>query len=346
MRELKERLDVALSSSSGEDDDGDDGGEESEEEVSEHDGDDSKGVHEAEESPESDAGIDQRQGDPAEAGGSGQARPAQEEERAAGHLHTIRQREDGRPPPDQQDAAVEVPDYAEMHDVDDEAARKSMRAGLKSMSIEEIQKLKQKIGLKLFDKALRGGGARDEKRRRHFPRDNKNRPREMSSKRTVARFRDVVGVSGELADKETNKRDPRFDSLCGNFDQKLFRESYKFVDSIRSDERKKLAAELDEETDPERIKKIKYLIQRYDNQIRERDRLEKSKSAREAEKAEMKSLSKAEGTAVVYTSKREAKNRELVAKFEELKKGGKLDNYVRRKSKKQTAKDRKRMRNS
>ena len=43
----------------------------------------------------------------------------------------------------------------------------------------------------------------------------------MSSKRTVARFRDVVGVSGELADKETNKRDPRFDSLCGNFDQKV-----------------------------------------------------------------------------------------------------------------------------
>ena len=60
MRELKERLDVALSSSSGEDDDGDDGGEESEEEVSEHDFDDSKGVHEAEESPESDAGKNTR----------------------------------------------------------------------------------------------------------------------------------------------------------------------------------------------------------------------------------------------------------------------------------------------
>ena len=43
----------------------------------------------------------------------------------------------------------------------------------------------------------------------------------------------------------------------------LFRDSYKFVDSIRSDERKKLASELAEETDPEQIKKIKYLIQRY-----------------------------------------------------------------------------------
>ena len=35
------------------------------------------------------------------------------------------------------------------------------------------------------------------------------------------------------------------------------------MDSIRSDERKKLASELAEETDPEQIKKIKYLIQRY-----------------------------------------------------------------------------------
>ena len=35
-----------------------------------------------------------------------------------------------------------------------------------------------------------------------------------------------------------------------------------------------------------------------------------------------------------------------MAKFEELKKGGKLDNYVRRKNKKQASKDRKRMKNS
>ena len=35
-----------------------------------------------------------------------------------------------------------------------------------------------------------------------------------------------------------------------------------------------------------------------------------------------------------------------MAKYEELKKGGKLDNYVRRKNKKLAAKDRKRMKNS
>ena len=54
--------------------------------------------------------------------------------------------------------------------------QKSIRSDLKSMSIEEMQKLKEEIGLKLFNKAVRGGGGdgeRQEKRRRHFPRDNK-----------------------------------------------------------------------------------------------------------------------------------------------------------------------------
>ena len=55
-----------------------------------------------------------------------------------------------------------------------------------------------------------------------------------------------------------------------------------------------------------------------DNQMRERDRLEKSRSARDAERAERKRAFKEEGdggggevpsAAAVYTSKREAKNR-------------------------------------
>ena len=49
-------------------------------------------------------------------------------------------------------------------------------------------------------------------------RDNKNRPKEMSSKKPVKRYRDVVGVSAE---NKHEKRDPRFDSMCGEFDEKV-----------------------------------------------------------------------------------------------------------------------------
>ena len=42
----------------------------------------------------------------------------------------------------------------------------------------------------------------------------------------------------------------------------IFRKSYEFVDSIKSKERDHLKNELKSEQDPERIKQIKYLIQR------------------------------------------------------------------------------------
>ncbi len=54
-----------------------------------------------------------------------------------------------------------------------------------------------------------------------FKRENKNRPREMSSKVTVGRLRDVVGFKSGEAKKNPAKRDPRFDALCGEFDEKV-----------------------------------------------------------------------------------------------------------------------------
>ncbi|KAL0382768.1 UNVERIFIED_CONTAM: rRNA biogenesis protein rrp36 [Sesamum calycinum] len=41
---------------------------------------------------------------------------------------------------------------------------------------------------------------------------NKNRPMEMSSKKPVSRFREVIQVPKKVV------RDPRFESLCGNLD--------------------------------------------------------------------------------------------------------------------------------
>ena len=94
---------------------------------------------------------------------------------------------------------------------------------LRQMSMEEIQKLKEGIGLKLFNRKMgvvsQGSGGKDKGRRRQdFKRENKNRPREMSSKKTVKRLRDVVGLKAE---QRLEKRDPRFDNLCGEFDEKV-----------------------------------------------------------------------------------------------------------------------------
>ena len=213
------------------------------------------------------------------------------------------------------------------------------------MTIEELQKMKEKIGLKLFNKAISKGDKKKPVKTRKevreaFKRENKNRPREMSSKKTVGRFRDVVGVSSELNQKVKVKRDPRFDTLCGEFNDELFKKSYKFVDDIRAKERLQLKEELRTETDPERIEQIKYLIQRYDNQMREKKLLETRKAAKEEEREKNKELVQS-GMKPVYRNKMENKNKELVDKFEELKKSGGLDKYMKSKTKKNFVKDRK-----
>ena len=54
-------------------------------------------------------------------------------------------------------------------------------------------------------------------------------------------YRDVVGLT---SDQKTQKRDPRFDSLCGEFDAKVFKDSYKFGQDIKSRELKDLKEQL------------------------------------------------------------------------------------------------------
>ena len=215
------------------------------------------------------------------------------------------------------------------------------------MSIEELQKMKERIGLKQFKKVLDKDGPNMKKKpikKEAFKRENKNRPREMSSKKAVGRFRDVVGVSSDLNQKVKEKRDPRFDSLCGEFNDELFKKSYKFVDDIRAKERVQLKEELKVETDQERIEQIKYLIQRYDNQMREKKLLESRKAAKDEEREKNKELVQS-GNKPIYRNKMENKNKELVEKFEGLKKSGGLDKYIKSKTKKNFVKDRKKFGN-
>merc|ERR1719357_1486581 len=111
------------------------------------------------------------------------------------------------------------------------------------------------MGLKLFHKKIGlgkaagsgGSSAATAKAKRAemaelYKRDNKNRPRETSSKKTVKRLRDVVGLK---ADQKLDKRDPRFDNLCGEFDEKVFKDSYKFVDAIKAKELASLKSQLE-----------------------------------------------------------------------------------------------------
>jgi len=212
-------------------------------------------------------------------------------------------------------------------------ARKKYQEQLSKMSIEEIQKLKERLGLKLFHQKLEGT-APERGKKVEFKRDNKNRPREMSSKKTVGRFREVV----QVAKKE--RRDPRFDPLCGEFNDKLFKESYQFVNEVKSRELVELKKQLKTEEDKERREEVKYLIQRMENQLRAEAQNQVKRAQTEAENSDKKEKLKA-GEKPFYLSKAKKKEAELVAKYEELQSKGGLDTFMRKTTKKKDSKERK-----
>lgn len=122
------------------------------------------------------------------------------------------------------------------------------------MSFEDLQKLKQTIGAKVYNETV--FGRNNTKKQTNYKRANKNRPREMSSKKPVRIVNEVIAV------KKIIPRDPRFDPLCGTFDEKQFKSNYNFITNLKKNEKKELQKELEKTDDPERRKTIKLLIQR------------------------------------------------------------------------------------
>ncbi|XP_034177021.1 ribosomal RNA processing protein 36 homolog [Osmia lignaria lignaria] len=208
-----------------------------------------------------------------------------------------------------------------------------IRAELSQMSFEDLQKLKEKLGTKIYKEALFGPG---KVRKIEFKRENKNRPREMSAKKPVSRFREAVHV------KKSIPRDPRFDSLCGTFDQKVFKKTYGFLGEMKKNDLAALKKQLKETEDPKIIKKVKYLIQRLENQLREEKRKEQDEEQKSKEKKEIVEAIK-RGEKPAFKKKSEKKVLNLVSQYEELKNSGKLKKHIQRLRKKNMRKDRQRL---
>ncbi|KAK9884133.1 hypothetical protein WA026_005084 [Henosepilachna vigintioctopunctata] len=211
--------------------------------------------------------------------------------------------------------------------------RAKIREQLATMSFEDIQKLKEKIGSKLYNETL--FATKTKKQNINFKRENKNRPREISSK-----IRPKLKQAPALTKKTAIPRDPRFDSLCGEYDEKTFKSNYKFVNDIKRKERKELYKELQITTDPERKQQIQYLMQRIDNQLREEEKKEKLKQLEFEEKSEIREKIK-RGEKPTYKKKSEKNIDQLLQKYEDLKKTNTLQKHIKSRSKKLLHKDRK-----
>ncbi|XP_075221375.1 ribosomal RNA processing protein 36 homolog isoform X2 [Lycorma delicatula] len=218
-------------------------------------------------------------------------------------------------------------------DSSQDSERLAFRKQLSELSFEQLIKLKEKIGAKVYKEGIKGNAA---KPKVTFGRSNKNRPREVSSKIPVEPIRTLLPIPK----KQDAPRDPRFDSTCGEFDEKIFKKSYSFIKDIQKKEKKKLYAELKKETDEERISEIKYLIQRLENKEREEKRKLFKEEAEKAERLTRKQAVK-DGKKPFFYKKSEKKMIDLVDNYESLKKSGKLKKHIERKIKKEKAKGKK-----
>lgn len=216
-------------------------------------------------------------------------------------------------------------------DLSEDQERTKIRDELSTMSFEELQKLKEKLGTKVYNEAMFG---KTNVQRNRFKRENKNRPREMSSKKPVSAVQQV------LPPVKKPPRDPRFDSLCGEFNEKAFKAAYGFISEYKLSELKQLKEELKTVTDPTRKSQIKYLIQRMENQFREVER-QKQKQMREDEEKAAQIEALKEGKRPYYRKKAEKRMVELVDQYEELKKKGKVTKKIEKCRKKTVIKNRK-----
>ncbi|KAL3693034.1 hypothetical protein R1sor_006685 [Riccia sorocarpa] len=206
----------------------------------------------------------------------------------------------------------------EESDSDDEGAIQDQVADI---PFEELQKAKSDGRTALFS---RNNKKLDTKRA------NKNRPMETTSKKPVGRFREVIQAPKRVI------RDPRFESLCGNFDENRFKSAYKFLyDEQLPAERQRLQKVISKGKADEKAKEDLIWIEK---QLKEEEERQKQTTKISERKSTLKQAVK-EGKKPYYPKKSELRKQELIEKYKELKTSGKLDKFMAKRRKKNATKD-------
>jgi ribosomal RNA-processing protein 36 len=228
---------------------------------------------------------------------------------------------------------------SEQSEDDEETKRTEIRKELSNLTFEELEALKAKMGIKLYNEAMFGkpgsqSGSK-KKKQQAFKRDNKNRPRELSSRVRVDKVRKVVHVPTKRV------RDPRFENLCGELDEKIWNTNYSFLTDLAKEEEGTLKEKLkSDEVDEEEKLRIRAHIQKMSNKARSNAQKEKLEEKRKQEKVENIQRMK-EGKKPYYMKKSTRKFLDLKEKYDELKSSGKLESYLRKKRKKNAVRDKK-----
>ncbi|XP_076953299.1 uncharacterized protein LOC143627333 [Bidens hawaiensis] len=164
-------------------------------------------------------------------------------------------------------------------------------------------------------------------------RENKNRPMEISSKKPVGRFREVIQAPKKVV------RDPRFESLCGTLDVDGFKNRYNFLyESELPAEKERLKEQMKKTKDPQAVSELKEQVAWIDKQLKSASTKRTDKDILVKHKKKEREAAK-QGKQPYYLKKSEIQKQQLAEKFKELKASGKLESFIEKKRRKNAAKD-------
>ncbi|KAI7894396.1 uncharacterized protein EV154DRAFT_89515 [Mucor mucedo] len=244
---------------------------------------------------------------------------------------------------------------------EDKEAKATQLANLKRdlahVSFEQLAEIKGKMGMKEFSndkvvkkksttvskeqilKDLKGAAVKLKKNDRvkrtkaDMKRESKHMPMEVSSKRAVGRFRDVVQLPAE------KRRDPRFDKLSGQLNQDLFEKSYDFLNDYKKSEMDMLKESIKKEQDPDAQEHMKGLLMKMVSAERfEQEKKRKQELLRERKKQESELVK--QGKTPYFLKKSEKRKLDLIDRYQKMGKKT-VDRILEKRRKRNTTKDRK-----
>lgn len=206
---------------------------------------------------------------------------------------------------------------------------------LSTLSFEEIIRLQSKIGSKACNKLTREA-KKGKRNSEPVKQGTKGRPQEISAKKPVSFLRKVGSF------KEPILRDPRFDDLSGEFKPEVFRQTYKFINDVKQREAEMLKKKLKKVKSNAKKEELKSFLKRMENQKRNHQRQEQQREKELCYKRKQRALV-GDGHRPFYLKKSDKKKLQLAEKYNQLKKSGKLENFLSKKRKRNAVKDRRKL---
>ncbi|CAK9838068.1 rRNA processing protein Rrp36 [Schizosaccharomyces pombe] len=167
-----------------------------------------------------------------------------------------------------------------------------------------------------------------------FGERKKHAPQELSSKKPVSRFREVISEPKKFT------RDPRFDSLSGNLSKDKVKKNYGFLNEYRVSEIQQLRDELKICKDQERAESIRQTLKSLLSKMERHLEEERAERVMHEFRAQEKERVK-EGKKPFYLKRNEQKKLIQMDKYKSMEGTKALDKYIEKKRRRRAQKEKK-----